>query len=278
MAFQCETGPKNPVEILAFRPWEIAVNPFQVTPNTYYVSGQSWVGAYLIDTKDGLILIDTGIVESLYLLVNSVYELGYQITDIKKILISHAHIDHLGGAAALKKLTGAPIYMSKEDTEFMKVSPKETIAIDNLCRQQSFEVDCYYDDKEAICLGNIEIHTKLTPGHTIGTTSFFWKETNPLTNAEYQIAMHGGVGAFSMADAYYKTSKMLTPMLRDQFLSDIEEMKKYHVDIALPSHPNQIIIMDRAGSYTHESQPYLDETVWSDFLEDRKNQVLSLLK
>jgi metallo-beta-lactamase class B len=278
MAFKSEAGSKDPVEVLAFTPWEMAVEAFQVTPNTYYVSGQTWVGAYLIDTGDGLILIDTAIPESLYLLVDSIYKLGYKLTDIKKILISHAHFDHMGAAAALKKMTGAPIYMSREDEEFMKVSPNETMLLDCNSHAQYFEVDCFYDDNQSICLGDIEIRTKLTPGHTIGTTSFFWEEKNPIINATYQIAMHGGVGAFSMAEEYYKTSKMLTPKLRDKFLEDIEEMKKYHVDIALPSHPNQIIIMDCAGSYTHESQPYLDETVWADFLEERRNQVLALVK
>ena len=54
-------------------------------------------------------------------------------------------------------------------------------------------------------------------------------------------------------------------------------MSAIPVDIALPSHPNQIEILDKAGSYTHESQPYLDKTVWADFIRERVRQVLALM-
>jgi metallo-beta-lactamase class B len=50
------------------------------------------------------------------------------------------------------------------------------------------------------------------------------------------------------------------------------------VDIALPSHPNQIEILDRAGTYTHLTQPYLDNSVWPDFIDERVRQVKALMK
>lgn len=101
MTFRCTKPIAHPVETLASRPWELSVKPLQVAPQTWYVAGQTWVGCYLIDTGDGLILLDTAIPESLYLLVDSIYSLGYRPEDIKKILISHAHFDHCGGAAAM---------------------------------------------------------------------------------------------------------------------------------------------------------------------------------
>ncbi|MBP5225710.1 MAG: MBL fold metallo-hydrolase, partial [Lachnospiraceae bacterium] len=94
----------------------------------------------------------------------------------------------------------------------------------------------------------------------------------------YTVAMHGGVGANTMNDRYYETSAYLTPALRDRFLEDAEKLKAIHVDIALPSHPNQIEILDRAGTYTHETQPYLDDTVWADFIDERVRQVRALMK
>ena len=90
--------------------------------------------------------------------------------------------------------------------------------------------------------------------------------------------MHGGVGANTMNDKYYATSSYLTPDLRERFISDEAKIGSMHVDIALPSHPNQIEILDRAGTYTDESQPYLDNTVWADFLRERVRQVKALMK
>ena len=278
MAFRCTKPTPHPVKTLAYEPWEIAVKPFQVAPQTWYVSGQTWVGCYLIDTGDGLILIDTAIPESLYLMVDSICQLGFKMTDIKKILLSHAHFDHCGAAAAMKKLTGAELYMSKEDTEFYKACPEETLVLDPDSHPQYFEVDKYYSDDEPITLGNISIRTILTPGHTIGCTSFLWEVKNPASGETYVVGMHGGVGANTMNDDYYSTSKYLTPDLRDRFISDADKLKKIHVDIALPSHPNQIEIVDRAGQYTDESQPYLDDTIWADFIDERVRQVKSLMK
>ena len=278
MAFRCTKPTPHPVKTLAYEPWELAVEPFQVAPQTWYVAGQTWVGCYLIDTGDGLILIDTAIPESLYLLVDSIYRLGFKLTDIKKILLSHAHFDHCGAAGAMKKLTGAELYMSKEDTEFYKACPEETLVLDPDSHPQDFEVDKYYSDDEPITLGNVTIRTLLTPGHTVGCTSFLWEVKNPANGETYVVGMHGGVGANTMNDDYYSTSKYLTPDLRDRFISDADELKKIHVDIALPSHPNQIEIVDRAGQYTDESQPYLDDTVWADFMEERVRQVKALMK
>ena len=278
MAFRCTKPTPHPVKTLAYEPWELEIKPFQVAPQTWYVAGQTWVGCYLIDTGDGLILLDTAIPESLYLLVDSIYRLGYKPEDIKKILISHAHFDHCGAAAAMKKLTGAELYMSKEDTEFMKACPEETMVLDPDSHPQMFEVDKYYSDDEPITLGNISIRTMLTPGHTIGCTSFFWDVKNPANGETYVVGMHGGVGGNTMNDGYYSTSKYLTPDLRERFFNDCEKVKSIHVYFALPSHPNQIEIVDRAGQYTDESQPYLDDTVWADFMEERVRQVKALMK
>jgi len=256
----------------------MAIEPFQVAPQTWYVSGQTWVACYLIDTGDGLILIDTAIPESLYLLVDSIYKLGYRLSDIKKILVSHAHFDHCGAVGALKAMTGAEVYMSKEDTEFMERCPEETTAVDKDCHEQKFTVDKYYSDDEPITLGNVTVRTMLTPGHTIGCTSFFWTVTDPVSKESYVVGMHGGVGANTMNDDYYRTSRYMTPELRERFLADAGKLKQLHVDIALPSHPNQITITDRAGTYCDGAQPYLDATVWADFIDERVRQVRVLMK
>ncbi len=278
MNFHCSPAIKDPVAKLAYQPWSLAIEPFQVAPQTWYVSGQTWVGCYLIDTGDGLILIDTAIPESLYLLVDSIYKLGFRPADIKKILISHAHFDHCGGARAMKELTGAELYMSREDAEFMEKCPEETMVLDKDSHPQMFTPDRYYSDEEPITLGNVTIRSMLTPGHTIGCTSFFWTVKNPANGEKYVVGMHGGVGANTMNDQYYAESKYLTPDLRERFLADADKMKKIHVDIALPSHPNQITITDRAGTYTDENQPYLDPAVWADFIDERVRQVKVLMK
>lgn len=230
-----------------------------------------WVGCWLIETSEGCILIDTAIPESSYLLIYSIMKTGHQMKDIKKILLSHAHFDHCGCAMELKQLTGAEVYLSKEDWNFYKAVPEETLCLDPDSHWQHFKVDHFYDGN--VTLGDISIEPVLTVGHTAGTTSFFWEEVNPADGETYTLAMHGGVGTLTMKDSYYAKSRYLKPWMREQFLKDCEMLKNRHVDISLPSHPNQITILDRAGMYTDENMIFCDETVWSDFLEKRIQQV-----
>ncbi len=273
MAFRCTKPIKDPVATLAYRPWELAINSFQVSPRTWYVAGQTWVGCWLIDTGDGCILIDTAIPESAYMLIDGIYQTGHKPSDIKKILLSHAHFDHCGAAMLMKQLTGAEVYMSKEDFEFYKAAPEETIALDKDSHPQDFVIDGYLSDDETITLGDVTVRVKITPGHTVGCATMFWDETNPVDGKTYTLGMHGGVGAMTMSDKYYETSKVLTPALRERFFADAEEVANIHVDIALPSHPNQIDLTDRAGQYTDENNCFYDPTVWGDFIRERVRQV-----
>lgn len=273
--YQYSSPIPDPVRRLRCAPWTLAAEPFQMSPRTWYVSGQKWVSSYLIDTSDGLILIDCGIFESLYLLVESISRAGFRLRDIKKILISHAHFDHCGAAAALKHLTGADIYMSREDADFMAHCPDEVFFPMEGCIQHTFYPNHFYHDCEPIRQGDVTIHTLLTPGHTPGCTSFFWSETSG-AGKEWKIGMHGGVGPNTMSDAYYKTSRGMTAALRTRYISDMEKLKERPVDISLPSHPNQIEIFDRAGRYSTEPDCYVDSTIWPQFIARHQEQAMRL--
>lgn len=103
------------MDMVARTPWDHYVPPYEVVSGVYSVSGIEWVSSFLIDTGDGLILIDTGLHESVYLLIDSIYRLGFKLNDIRMILLSHMHSDHANGARALAELTHAKVYMSKRD-------------------------------------------------------------------------------------------------------------------------------------------------------------------
>lgn len=263
-----------PMERLRRRPWELTVKPFQISSSTWYVSGQKWVSAYLIDTGDGLLLIDCGVPESLYLLIDSIYQLGFHPTDIRKLLISHAHFDHCGAAAALRELSGAEIWMSRQDAEFMRCFPEEVWFPGEGCLVQEFTPDRFYDGAGTICQGSITVKPLLTPGHTPGCTSFFWTESSG--SGVRILGMHGGVGPNTMTDSYYAKSRGMTARLRRQYIAQMETLKQMHVDITLPSHPNQLEIMDRAGRYARDPDVYLDSTVWPQFIARHQKQAIAL--
>ena len=88
------------------RVWESRMEPFRVFGNLYFV-GTEPASAHLIDTGAGLILLDSGYPETLYLVLDSIRRLGFRLEDLALILHSHGHIDHIGGTRALVELTGS---------------------------------------------------------------------------------------------------------------------------------------------------------------------------
>ena len=224
---------EDPYEYVERCPWKIACEPFRVAPHVWYVSGNTWVGAYLIDTGDGLILIDTFEVRALYLLTEAVRKAGFDPGEIKLILLSHGHADHCGGLKALQEMTKAKVYMSKEDYEVKKTHFDRVFFRPD---GQDFEPDGFYSDQKTIELGTIRIRTKLCPGHTPGTTSFFfWDEDGE--GKRYLCGMHGGAGTGFLSDEYLDDYGY-PRWFRQRFVDDCKEMASWPVDICLASHPN----------------------------------------
>ena len=179
MTFKTGAQVPHPIDTLVERPWELALAPFQVAPRTYYVSGQRWVGAYLVDAGAELVLVDAGPAEGLYLLLDAIWQLGFDPRCIGKIFVSHAHFDHCGAVAQLRALTGAEVWMSAEDAAFLRACPAETFGVDSRLAVFPFEPDRLYASGEPLRVGEVVFTPLLTPGHTPGCTSLFWQVTRP---------------------------------------------------------------------------------------------------
>lgn len=265
--------PKNIVDDARNSQWEIAIDPFRVAPRVYYV-GNTWVGCFLVETSEGLALIDTAVSETLYQLVDSIYKLGFKPTDIKKILLTHAHMDHDGAARQLKEMTGAELWISREDEEWRK--RPEADMHDTGFKIVPYEPDRFYSDEEPIVMGDVTIRTRLSAGHTPGTTSFF-VEMKDENGAPVVWGMHGGVGVNTMNTDYLKKVK-LPLSLQDTFLKGCEDMKSIHVDICTPSHPAHSDMLERIGEDRMDYRPFVNEKKWPDFLDERAEALRAVIK
>lgn len=262
-------GKVDNMERVCRAPWNCYVPPIQMGPHVWYVSGNDWVASYLIDTGDGLVLIDTAMHESLYLLLENIHRLGYDPHEIKVILLSHAHNDHIGGAKALKELTGAKLYLGKGDLYFLHERPDLVLSQGYTCGL--FEPDGLYDDETPIRIGNAVFHTTSTPGHTPGCTSFRFEQDGLV------YAMHGGLGFNTMSKDYFDFAG-LPYSLVDDFYAGLKKLDKWKVDIALPSHTNQIRILEKRDRAGKEPNPYLDPEAWHVLLKERMQRIEPLLK
>jgi metallo-beta-lactamase class B len=148
----------------AQEPWKIQRPPFRVIDNVYYV-GAEGLGAYLITTPAGHILLDVGMPGDAEVVEKRIKRLGFKLTDIKILLNSHAHNDHAGGLAKLKKDTRAALVSSEGDRRWLESGAGSFPGV---------KVDRTVGDGESVELGGVVMTARLTPGHTPGCTTWTW--------------------------------------------------------------------------------------------------------
>lgn len=167
-----------------FDPWKTPVPARKLIANIYYV-GASGVSSFLITTPAGHILIDTGFEDTVPLIARGVRDLGFKVEDIKFILSSHAHIDHVGGHAAMQKLTGAKIIASVADAALLASGGRDdflTWPVEDLIYAPA-RADRIVGEGETLTLGGTTLTAHLTPGHTKGATTW----TLTLTDADARL-------------------------------------------------------------------------------------------
>lgn len=239
------------------------VKPFNIISNIYYVGSKKY-SCHIIDTGDGLIMIDNGYEENAAMIVDSMNILGLDIKDVKIIIHSHGHGDHTWATPELVKLSGATVYMNEADVMYLKDGQK---------------VDVFVKDGDIISLGNTEILCLETPGHTLGTLSFFFNvDYNGKT---YRAAMFGGAGTNQLKKAYLlnKHKICLSYFQRGMFFKSIERLKKERVDIVLGNHPwNNDTFGKAARIPTSDVNPFIDAELWCRFLDSVKMDLENVIE
>jgi len=150
--------------------WNRPVKPFRIVGNVYYV-GLEGVSAFLINTPEGSLVLDGGFEESAPLIAKNIADLGFRISDVKFLLNSHAHDDHSGGLAGLKKLSGARVVASERDAPVLR-SGRQVVEDGNDNLFPPVKIDRVIRDGEALKLGGSTLTAHLTPGHTPGCTTW----------------------------------------------------------------------------------------------------------
>ena len=248
--------------------WEHALPVYRNAPHVWNVGGQDNVSAFLLDTGDGLILIDTGLdTSTLYLLIDRIWRSGHDPLDIREIFLTHWHGDHTCCARILHEMTGARLWISKLDEIEHQKHKDDTFPSSII----PYEADCLYDNTKPFVMGRFSITTRTVPGHTAGSTAFFFDDTDDVTGKTYKVALHGGLGVNARFMARENLLKLGLPA--DQtltFIKDCEELAQMPVDICLCSHLNQGNILpniprDDPDDYTVFVADYL----WHDMLLDR---------
>lgn len=236
--------------------YEGLIEPFKIIGNVYFV-GTFPSSAHLIDTNDGLVLIDSGYSDTLFLLINSIYKLGFSPYDIKYIIHTHWHGDHTGATPALVHLTGAKTFIGAKDAEKAK---------------KYFEADVLLKDGDVVKLGNTQIEVMETPGHTKGTISLFFEtEENGI---KYQVGTFGGAGANTL-----KVGKFDYDNCREDYRNSLKKLRSKKVNVFIGNHTwnNDTELKGEILKTTGENK-FIDEKIWYDFLDYCEKRLDALIE
>jgi metallo-beta-lactamase class B len=164
-------------------PYSQRVEPFRIVGNIYYVGALN-IAAYLIATPQGHILIDTGMTEMHDAVASGVEQLGYAVSDIRILLASHAHFDHIEGHALMQRRTGAQVLAMSGDAEALEAG-HDTSALGAI-GWEPVPVSRRLKDGETVTLGDTTLRAIHAPGHTQGAT--IWMTTVEDDGRRYQVA------------------------------------------------------------------------------------------
>src|SRR6202166_275748 len=162
--------------------WNKPFPPHKVIANVYFV-GTAELGSFLITTPDGHILINSDFETTVPVIRASVEKLGFRFTDIKILLGSHAHGDHMEGDAMVKELTAATVMAMAEDvTTLQAMRPGN----------KAHPIDRILHDGDQVTLGGTTLTAHLTPGHTKGCTTWTLKAEEG--GKSYDVVIVGSMG------------------------------------------------------------------------------------
>ena len=232
-------------------PWEGKIEPFKIIGNVYFC-GTFQASCHLIDTGDGLILIDPGYSNTLYLVVASIYKLGFRPEDIKYIINTHWHWDHTEATAAMADLSGAKTLIGRDDAEKAR---------------RYFEPDILLKDGDILTLGNATITFMETPGHTEGTISLFFDTTE--NGVTYRVGMFGGAGANTLRKDAFDFDGC-----REAYYASLMRLQKEKVDVFIGNHVwnNDTFTKGKLLIQTGENR-FVDSSLWNRFLNHCKQRL-----
>jgi metallo-beta-lactamase class B len=257
-----------------FNSWKTPLAPRCIIGNIYYV-GPSGVSSWLITTPEGHILIDSTFEECVPQICANVEKLGFRVSDIKLLLSSHAHVDHTGGHAAMKRRTGAQIVASVADAHLMETGGADDFSPfpKDLLAYTPVTADRIVNDGETVSLGGVTLTAHLTPGHTKGATT--WTMPLKVGGRTYHVVFFSSV---SIAVPTRLLNNPDYPTIVEDYAATFSKLKALPCDVFLAPHADQFGLAEKLERLDQGTNPFIDPDGWQKFITGAEKTYLLQLE
>ncbi|MGB6942294.1 MAG: subclass B3 metallo-beta-lactamase [Bryobacteraceae bacterium] len=236
--------------------------PHKVMGNIYYVGSES-LSSFLFVTPQGNILLNSCFEATVPVIRSSVEKLGFKFTDIKILLGSHAHADHMQGDALVKQLTGAQVMAMEQDVPaLMKIMPEG----------KPHPLDRTLHDGDEVTLGGTTLVAHLTAGHTRGCTTWTTKVEDG--GKMYDVVIIGSVG---VNPGYQLVNNKEVPDIAGEYMRSFKLLRSLPCDIPLGSHPSMYNMQAKYARLGKGPNPFIDPEGYKHELDIQEHAFLEKL-
>jgi len=254
--------------------WSQAIEPFRIAGNLYYV-GTYDLASYLIVTNSGSILINTGLANSLPIIKQNIKKLGFEYKSIKILLLTQAHFDHTGALAAIKKETGAKLYVDEQDANILKTGGATDYEMGKYgVTFKPVQPDVLLKNNDKIKLGNTVLTMLHHPGHTKGSCSFLFNTKDKSSEYKILIAnMPSIITDRKFSDiASYRT-------IEKDYAETFKAMKNIDFNLWVASHASQFNLHEkRKSGDAYNPKAFMDKNLYFENLQDLENDFKEKIK
>ncbi|MCU1338996.1 MAG: hypothetical protein JWO19_4577 [Bryobacterales bacterium] len=246
---------------------DTAFPPHKIIGNLYYVGTRS-LGTFLITTPQGNILINSDYERTVPVIKASVEKLGFKFSDIKILLGSHAHGDHMEGDPLALELSGAQAMAMAED-----IPALQTMRTPSGKPRPQYKV---IHDGEKVTLGGTTLVAHLTPGHTRGCTT--WTAMIEDGGRAYDVVIIGSVG---VNQGTQLVNNKQVPQIAEEYQRSFRILRGLKCDVPLGSHPAMYSLAEKYPKLGKAPNPFIDpqgykteldiqETAFNAVLDEQK--------
>lgn len=235
--------------------WNAPFPPHRVIGNIYFV-GSAELASFLVTTPQGHILINSDFEATVPVIRASVEKLGFKFTDIKILLGSHAHGDHMEGDALVKELSGARVMAMEQDVPWLrKMTPGN----------KPHPIDHVLKDGEQVTLGGATLTAHLTAGHTPGCTT--WTTKVDENGKSYNVLIVCSVG---VNPGTVLVNNKDYPSIADDYARSFKVLRTLPVDVFLGAHGSFYGMQAKYAQLGKGANPFIDPAGFKAYLDEKE--------